>query len=838
VAVEAEFRLPRTVVPAHYRLTIEPDLATGTFTGEVVIDVDVVEPVTEVVLNVLDLEVRSAVIADAAGRHDASVAIDEERERVILALETALRPGSSVVEIAFTGKLNEHLRGFYRSTFPDEDGNEHVIATTQFEPTDARRAFPCWDEPDLKATFEVTLVIEEGLLAVSNAAEVAREPRGDGKVAVHFGRTMRMSTYLVAFVVGDLVVTDPVDVDGVPLRVVHRPGQEGLTGHALELGAHALRYFSGYYGIPYPADKLDMIAIPDFAFGAMENLGAITFRESALLVDRERATQAELMRVADVIAHEIAHMWFGDLVTMRWWNGIWLNEAFATFAEMKCVDAYRPDWKRWLTFAASRSASMETDATAVTRPIEFPVASPQDADAMFDILTYQKGSSVLRMLERYLGEERFRRGVAGYLRRHLHGNTEAADLWAALEEAGDAPVGEIMNGWIFRGGFPLVEVSGGPNDYTISQRRFRYLEDGDGTWQVPLLLRSDAGELRHLLTGVEETVEAGPHLVANAGGDGFYRVRYVGSLADDVVERLGDLEGPERFAVVADAWAFVLRGDEPAAAYLRLVAGRADEDEPDIWNRMLGGLGGLDRIADDEARVLLQKFVRDLVSAQVARLGWEPADGETDEVRRLRGVIVRSLGTLGADEEAIARARKLLVDAEEDPGSIDAEVADAALAIVAYHGSAADFDHFVERSHAASTPQDVVKYLRAAASVPVVGTAERLFRMCLDGDVRSQDAYWVLAVLLGNRVTGPRVWELMKADWEQMLAVVPPVTGRRVLDLIPYRSEPEVAADIESWLGAHPIPAAGRYVDQQVELMKVRLGLRSRERPRLAAALR
>ena len=835
---EADYRLPRTVIPSHYRLTLEPDLAEARFSGRVAVEIDVVEPVDTVVLNAAELEIHDAAVVSPAGdRIAGSVTVDEATERATITLARPAAAGPWTLEASFTGILNDRLRGFYRSTYTDAAGNEKVIATTQFEATDARRAFPCWDEPDLKATFEVTLVIDDGLFAVSNGPEVAREPAPGGRVAVRFAPTMKMSTYLVAFVVGELVATEPVDVDGTPLRIVHQPGQEHLTPFALEVGAHALGYFADYYGIPYPGDKLDMIAIPDFAWGAMENLGAITYRETALLVDREQATQAELMRVADVIAHEIAHMWFGDLVTMKWWNGIWLNEAFATFAEMKCVDAYRPDWQRWLAFCASRAGSMETDAVASTRPIEFPVASPEDANEMFDALTYQKGSSVLRMLEQYLGEEPFRAGISTYLRRHAYGNTETADLWEALEEATGEPVSDIMDGWIFAGGFPEVDVEGGPVDYVLEQRQFRYLRPGDTRWTIPLLYRSDAGRARRLMTERRETIEAGPHLLVNAGGDGFYRVRYAPDLFADVVARMGDLEGAERFSVVADSWAFVLKGDDPAAGYLGLIGNRSDEDEPDVWGRMLGGLGELDRIVLPDDRPALQRFVRELVRPPVDRLGWAPGPGEDDRTRRLRGLVLRSLGTLGADDDATERAFEVLRRAETDRTAVDAEVADAALGIVAWNGTMTEFEHFVERSRQADNPQDVVKYLRAAASVPETDAATRMFRMVLDGDVRAQDSFWVLAILLGHRSNGPQVWELMKAHWDAMLAVIPPSTGRRILDLVPYRSEPDVAADIEAWLADHPIPGGEKYAAQQVELMKVRVGLREREAPRLGEAL-
>ncbi len=348
------------------------------------------------------------------------------------------------------------------------------------------------------------------LLALSNGAEIGREDTGDGRVRVRFADTMVMSTYLVAFVVGPLEATDPVDVDGVPLRVVHPLGKADLAGFALDIGASALRYFADYYGIGYPGGKVDLVAIPDFAFGAMENLGCITFRETALLVDPARATQPELERVADVVAHELAHMWFGDLVTMKWWNGIWLNEAFATFMETLAVDHFRPDWDRWTTFALSRSAAYDTDSLAATRPIEFEVVSPADAEGMFDVLTYEKGASVVRMLEQYLGEADFRTGIRAYLAQHAYGNTETTDLWDALEAATGQPVRRIADTWIFQGGHPAVgvDLAAEGTVLRLTQEQFRYLGgDAGARWAVPVLVRwadastGDVHERKELLDG-------------------------------------------------------------------------------------------------------------------------------------------------------------------------------------------------------------------------------------------------------------------------------------------------------------------------------------------------
>ena len=831
-------RLPRTVIPSHYDLTLSPDLDQAAFGGHVVIDVAVTEPVDEILLNAAELAIGDAVLFSDDGKRIAVAAkTDEDSERATLTLAEQAGPGAWKLEISFDGILNDDLRGFYRSVYTDEDGTQKTIATTQFEATDARRAFPCWDEPDLKATYGVTLVIDESLTAISNNPEIVREDAGDGKVAITFSDTMKMATYLVAFVVGELEVTDPVDVDGIPLRIVHVPGKGHLTDYALEAGAFALRFYADYYGIPYPGEKMDKIAIPDFAWGAMENVGAVTYRETALLLDLEQATQAEMMRIAEVIAHEIAHMWFGDLVTMKWWNGIWLNEAFATFASMKCVDAFRPDWKVWLTFAADRTHSMGTDAVGSTRPIEFKVESPEEANEMFDDLTYLKGSSVLRMLEQYLGEDTFREGVSQYLKAHAYDNTETADLWAALEAASGQPVGEVMDTWIFQGGFPRLTVAGEPGAYTITQEQFRYLEPGDHRWHVPVLLRSAAGESRVLLSDESMTVDAGNDLVVNTGGNGFYRVQYSPALKASMGDRVGSLEAAERYGIVSDLWADVLKGGTEAGDYLALVEKLGDEPEVEVWEAAMAGLDELDRVVSSDDRPALQDFVRELVSPKADDMGWAPGDGEDDRTRKLRGLVLRAMGNLGNHQETQDTARIVLEEFRADPASIDSEVGNAALGIVSTNGDGDDFDRFIEISNTSRNPQEIVKNLRAAASVPDRDAAKKLFDMVLAGDVRRQDAFWVIAVMLGQRENGPYVWELMKEHWDDMLAVLPPAASRRILDLIPYRSEPEVARDIEAWLGDHHIPGGDRYSPQQIEKMKVRVGLRKREQGRLGEAL-
>jgi puromycin-sensitive aminopeptidase len=833
MASEADYRLPRSVIPSAYRLEIEPDIDAAAFSGRVDIDVNVMEPTDEITLNAIELEIPEVTLTTAGESRSAAVAFDEDRERATFAFDEVLQRGEATLSIVFTGILNDQLRGFYRSTYTGADGETKTLATTQLESTDARRAFPCWDEPDLKATFSVSLTVPEGYTAVSNAPEVSRTLADAGMEQVVFAESMRMSTYLVAFIVGELDISETVDVDGIPLRVITPPGKLHLAPFALDAGAAALRYFADYYRVPYPGAKLDMVAIPDFAAGAMENLGCITYRETALLIDDDTATQANKMRVAEVVGHEVAHMWFGDLVTMRWWNGIWLNEAFASFAENKFVEHYRPEWKRWLHFAPERARSQETDGLAATRPIEFAVASPEEADEMFDVLTYEKGASVLRMLEQYLGEDAFRAGVARYLRTHAYSNTDTADLWAALEAESGEPVGEIMDTWIFQGGYPEISVKKVDGGVALEQNPFRYIGKGEGSWQVPVLYRND-GEVDRIVVGdTPVLVNDSKDLVVNAGGEGFYRVEYDSELLDRVIGELHDLAPMERHSIVSDTVANMMAGDLPASELLTLVGELKAENEIEVWSAALTGLGELDRIASSDDSPALQTFVRYQLDAKVKELGWVPAEGETDRTKALRGLLLRSFGNLGNDQTTIASARKIAFE----PGGIDVEVATAAQMVTAAHGDLADFDRFTQMSNTAQTPQLMVKYLTAATQVPHPDVPARIFQMIIDGDIRRQDSFWVAAAVLGTKANGPRSWQLATEKWDELLAALPPRAGDRLIDYVQYQSDAETAASIKSWLADHPIPFGEVAARQRLEMLDIRIGLREREGDRLGSVL-
>ena len=836
--MEPSYRLPRDVEPHRYELTLTPDLSQFTFAGEERVHVTVHDEVRRVVLNALDIDIHSAELVDGSGHSiDAAISYDSAEERAVLDLAEPAAPGEWWLRLTFSGQITESLRGWYRSTYTDEAGEKRVIATTQFEATDARRAFPCWDEPDRKAVFSVTLIVDEGLLAVSNGPLVEDEDLGNGKRQVRFGDTMPMSTYLVALVVGPLTETAPIDVDGTPVRVVCVPGKEHLADFSLEVAAHSLRYFTRYFDIPYPAEKLDLIALPDFAMGAMENLGAVTFRESLLLTDPAAASRVELERIADVVAHEIAHMWFGDLVTMKWWNGIWLNEAFATFMELLCVDDFRSDWNRWVSFGLTRGGALVTDALASTRPIEFPVSRPSEAEEMFDVLTYQKGGGVLRMLEQYVGAEPFQRGIASYIAKHRYGNTETTDLWDALEEVSGDPARSTMDSWIYQGGHPVVSVSAEGTKLVLSQRRFRFVvvDGDDGLWHVPVLLRAsvDGRVVRRRLLLMELTteIELGGTIewaVVNEGGWGVYRVRYSSELLRALTSQLGALDALERFNLASDTWASVLAGATPLDDFVELARLLARvEDDPNVWVVLIGGLELYERASSDERKHAVQGLVRELCRPAFDRLGWSPRQGEPETAATLRATLVRALGVVGRDDEVRKRAVELHEDAAES--GLDPDLAGALVAIVARVGGEECYTQFIERWRSAATPQEELRYLYGLTGFEHPGLVRRTLELTLD-EVRSQNAPFMVSQLLANPAAAADAWAFVQEHWDALLSRIPENLVDRMLDGTLATPDPATAADVRAFLTAHPVPGRGKQIEQLLERLDVNAAFATRVR--------
>ena len=828
------FRLPRTVVPSHYDLVLEPDLEHSSFRGTASITIDVRETTRAIVLNANELTLREA----SVDGESLAISADAVQERATLTATAELQPGQHTLAISFDGTLNDKLRGWYRSTFVDARGATRVIATTQMQATDCRRAFPCWDEPDFKAVFSVTLVVEPELVAVSNGPERSRERRSDGKDVVRFADTMPMSTYLVAFVVGPLEVSDPVDVDGVPLRIVHLPGKASLAGFAKDIGAFSLRWFQEYYGIEYPGEKVDLIALPDFAAGAMENLGCITFRENVLLVDPATATQRDRQLVADVVAHEMAHMWFGDLVTMRWWNGIWLNEAFATFMEVAACDAFDPQWQRWTTFSLERTAAFETDSLRTTRPVEFEVRSPADADGMFDVLTYEKGGALLRMLEQYLGADRFRDGIREYLHTHRYGNTETSDLWDAIEKVTGEPVRRIMDSWIWQGGYPLVSARIDGDDLVLGQDRFLFDDDGTDLtrWAIPVHVAQQAGGAARLekvlLDGDEVRLALLGHDAAirvNAGGYGFYRVAYSAELLGRLTgEALAELTTIERYTLVDDAWASVVAGRLTAADFCEFAKGYANETEVQIWQNLLGSLAWCDRFLEGSHRETFQAYVRALVGPALERLTWQPALDEADLVGELRALLVRNLAVLGNDAQAQAQARALHDQYLSDGHAVHPALAAATTSVVASIGNATDYEVFLERVRTGATPQESLRYLFALAEFPSEELLDRTLALAMSGEVKTQNAPFLLRQCIANRSLGSHAWRFVREHWAQANAGFPDNTIVRMVDSVKTLTREEEQADVAAFFGEHAIPQGAKTLAQVLERQQVNVTLHQR----------
>ena len=838
------WRLPTGVIPERYEIRLAPDLEAATFRGEVRIACNVASPASEIVLNAADLEIEHVVVESDGRELPLSVTtVDAVSEMVSVGLAGPLAAGDQIfVAIRFTGVLNDQLRGFYRSTFTPEgapEGEVATIATTHFEAADARRAFPCFDEPEFKAVFSVTVDVPKGQSVWSNWPVEKEEPLTDGGRRVLFGDTMKMSSYLVAVIVGPLVQTEPVDVDGTPVSVVHVPGKEKLATFALEAAAHCLRFFTEYFGIPYPATKLDLVALPDFPMGAMENLGCVTFRENALLVDPDAASLAEMQRVAQVVEHEIAHMWFGDLVTMRWWEGIWLNEAFATFMEVTSGDNFRPEWDLWTSFGSKRELAMAIDALHSTRPIEYPVGRPEEADGMFDPLTYEKGAGVLRMLEQYIGPEKFRDGIRLYLKKHSYGNTDTPDLWSAIEEASGHPVGSIMDTWIHQGGFPLVKVEdreGG--SISVSQSPFMYAETADGPssigqlWEVPVLYRfSHDSEIAHELLGGEDLVldplGKGTAIV-NAGGSGVYRVQYPPAHLSDLAGQLQELSTLERFYMLSDTWASVIADRVELGDFLSLLSAMKSELDPDVWGQATAPLALMDKAVPDSVRPSVAAYTRALAGPVFERLGWNHAAGDSERVRQLRTILLGALGTTGADPGIRRRCMELFAALVSDGTPLDPQLAPAIVATVAASGGPAEYDAFVERYRHPATPQEEMRYLMALAGFEDEALAQRTFELAMT-EVRTANAPLLISMLLANRATGEATWRRVTERWDELLSRIPTTLASRMLEGTRLLCrDPQFSTSVRAFLSDHPIPSGERSVEQTSERLGINTALANR----------
>jgi puromycin-sensitive aminopeptidase len=837
---DRSFRLPTHVRPTAYDAALSVDVDGRTFSGSMRLVLVLSQATDELVLHAAGLEV------SRARAHAGGVPLDPVELRAVAASEalvlrfaSPLPRGQLVLELAWTGKMTEGLRGLY----PAGAG----IAATQFEAADARRVFPCLDEPGFKAPWRLAVEAPKGLEILSNGAPQREEDLGDRR-RVHFAETPPLPTYLVALVVGRVEAMPPISIRKIPVRTFAQPEKLALTGFGQDVAVEVLPRLEDYFGVPYAFGKLDQVGLPEFEAGAMENAGLVTYREVALLLDPATASLAQKKRVAEVVTHELAHQWFGNWVTMTWWDDLWLNEAFATWMAFKIVDAWNPAWRVWLEFDQGKAAAMQLDALRSTHPIRAEVRNVAEAGEAFDLITYEKGGAVLRMIEGYLGEERFRDGIRLYMRRHATANAVADDLWAALGETSREPVVELANSWIGQAGFPLVRASRVGRVLRLEQRRFFSApEDAAGDdatrWPVPLVIRHGDGErtteqrvlLRERSLEVPLAGEGDPaFVVANAGATGFYRVAYDAASLDALARNLPRLATSERITLLSDEWALVRAGERDIGLFLDLCARFSDEEEYAVLDELVARLGAVEhRLVDEGDRPALQRFATRLFTPQLAATGWDAALGEPDAVRLRRAAAVRALGLVARDpavvEEARARLDRWL---DGDRAALEPNLHDAAVTMAARRGDAARFEAFRALFAKETDPAFRRRYLLALASFEEPALARRGVDLGFSEEVPLQDTASFVGALLVNRATRAWAWERVRSDWERLhgrLAAAPMLL-RRVVEAMGALVERGDLEEATAFLAAHPLEEARQAIAQTLERLRQDVALRERTR--------
>ncbi len=827
-------RLPTNVIPTHYTLKLEPDLKTATFTGTEKIDVNIKQATNSITLNAAEIKFQSVVIFPNGPRQTGTVSLDADKQQATFTFPQTVAAGSAVIEIHYTGILNNELRGFYLSKAAHRN-----YAVTQFEPTDARRAFPSFDEPAFKAKFAITLVVDKGDTAISNGSIVSDTPGpGADKHTLEFSETPKMSTYLVAFLVGDFQCTGGTS-DGVAIRSCATPDQVQYTPYALNIAKFTLHYYDEYFGIHYPLKKLDLIAIPDFEAGAMENFGCITFRETAMLLDPKTASIATQENVTVDVTHEMAHQWFGDMVTMEWWNNIWLNEGFATWMENKATGAMHPEWNMPQVVAADEQRTLNLDAQPTTRAIRAPLANtPAEINQLFDGISYGKASNVLLAVENYLGEETFRRGVHNYLAAHMFANATAQDFWDAQTATSHKPVDKIMESLVIQPGVPILTF-GAPSDgqVTVSQKRF-FLNPGDHAdadqkWTLPVCFAAgEANQDCDVLTPSSTSLKipASDLFYGNAGGKGYYRSAYEPAQYKALVAVVETgLTPTERISLAGDEWAQVRANQATVGDYLDLVEALKDDQNAEV---IASGVSGpISTIYDDVAtnsqeRAKLAAWVRKTFGPAYAKLG-APLPGATPNEQQLRAHLFGLLGYIGEDPEVLKEAQEIANQYLQNPASVNPTLAQTALAVAAEKGNSDLYDKLQNVYETSANPEFQEGALRMLAEFQNPSLEERSLNYTVSGKVRNQDAAIQFAIALQDPDTRERAWPFIKGHWDQVHALLTPEMGEILVRSTGSFCSAAAKDDVQTFFASHPVEAADVSVKHALEHIDGCIALRS-----------
>ncbi len=836
-------RLPDNVVPSHYDIAVTPNLQPATFTGTERISVTLTKPSSSIVLNAAEIEFDKVVIKSRATTQQARVSLDAAKEQATFTVDRDVPAGAAEISIEYRGILNDQLRGLYLSK-----ANNRRYAVTQLEATDARRMFPSFDEPAYKATFSLTATIDQGDHAISNGAVLTDTPGpAAGKHTIKFDTTPKMSTYLVALAVGDFECQSG-SADSIPIRICSTPDKKGQTGFALEAAEAILRYYNKYYAVKYPFKKLDVVAVPDFAAGAMENTAAIFYRETLLLADPKSASTSVRKQIGVVLAHEMAHQWFGDLVTMRWWDDIWLNEGFANWMETRPLKTWKPEWHMELSEVRSNQNAMRLDSLKTTRPIRAEAWTPAEISELFDAIAYEKGAAVLRMVEAWVGEEPFRAGVNAYIEGFKYGNARAEDFWGTLTKVTGKPVDKVMSGFVDRPGVPSVDAKvqcqTSRGSVAISQQAqssgspTNTTPEASGSWTIPVCLKtSTQPSACTVVASAPATVRADScptWVMANAGGRGYYRVVYGAEMIRSLARAIDALAPTERIALLADEWALVHAGRHDVGTFLDLAEGFKNERTPDVLETLLDRLAAIGEVlTTDASRSKYRAWVASLLKPAMNDVGWTPRAGEGEPPRDL---LVSALGGTARDPETIETARRMvLAHLDSSNGdSIDSTLLNALVGLAAIDGDASLYDRYLARSKQASDPEEHYRYLYALADFSDPALVRRTMDLIVGPEVRNQDTAVFLSRLLSNPDARRLAWELLQARWDDLQKKSGQVFGSPLLiSSLGQFCDTKTRSEIEKFFATHKVPEAERTLQQALERISDCAALAATQSPKL-----